>query len=176
MEWAARKGRWLALALAVTASVPVPAGRVSAEDERPKVAVAAFDYSDTSGEARDQTAQHAARLRSFSEALRGDLQASGRFDVVPLSCGKAACAAGSTDAATLLARARDAGAALLLFGGIHKMSTLVQFARVDAVNVRSGGLVYDKLYTFRGDTDEAWRRAEKFVAAEVTRVLARPQP
>lgn len=139
MSRGARECRWLALALVVTAGVPVPAERAWAGDGRPTVAVAAFDYSDTSGEPRDQGAQHAARLRAFAEGLRADLQASGRYDVVPLPCGEAACAAADTDAATLMARARDAGAALLLFGGVHKMSTLVQFGRVEVVDFAAAG-------------------------------------
>jgi len=31
----------------------------------------------------------------------------------------------------------------------------------------SAALVLDKLFTFRGDTDESWRRAEAFIAGEL---------
>lgn len=34
----------------------------------------------------------------------------------------------------------------------------------------------DKLYTFRGDNDEAWERAEAFVVREVLAALAAPAP
>jgi len=48
------------------------------------------------------------------------------------------------------------------------MSTLVLNARVIALDAATGQVVADKLYTFRGDNDEAWRRAEGFVAGDFT--------
>ena len=60
-----------------------------------------------------------------------------------------------------------------MVGGIHKMSTLVQWAKAELIDLRSGQIVLDKLFTFRGDTDQAWRRAEKFIANELT-TLAPP--
>jgi hypothetical protein len=65
-------------------------------------------------------------------------------------------------------KARQAGARLLLFGGIHKMSTLIQWAKVQAVDLQTEKLVFDRLLTFRGDTDDAWRRTEVFVAEQMT--------
>lgn len=84
-----------------------------------------------------------------------------------LPCGAAAGCPDHADPA-LLDRARAAGADLLLVGGIHKMSTLVQFARLDMVEVATGRVVLDRLYTFRGDTAEAWRQAERFIAAGIS--------
>ncbi len=49
-----------------------------------------------------------------------------------------------------------------------KMSTLVQWAKIEAIDVRTGWIAFDKLFTFRGDTDEAWRRAEAFISDEIT--------
>jgi len=137
------------------------------------IAVLDLDYFDTSGEVRDQTQAHAARIRRFSEALRSDLARGGRFRIVTAQCGAAACAA-SAEPSELVARAREAGAKLLLIGGVHKQSTLIQWAKVQAVDVDAGRPVLDKLYTFRGDTDEAWERAEAFVAREVAALAAAP--
>jgi uncharacterized protein DUF2380 len=75
------------------------------------------------------------------------------------------------------ARRRIAGhrsATLVLIGGVHKQSTLIQWAKVQAIDVDAGRLVLDKLLTFRGDTDEAWERAEAFVAREVAELAAAP--
>ena len=47
------------------------------------------------------------------------------------------------------------------------MSTLVQWAKLQALDLRSDKIVFDKLITFRGDNDEAWRQAESFVAREL---------
>ena len=64
--------------------------------------------------------------------------------------------------------ANAAGADFLMVGGIHKMSTLVQWAKAEVIDLRTGQIVLDKLFTFRGDTDQAWRRAEEFISNELT--------
>jgi hypothetical protein len=45
---------------------------------------------------------------------------------------------------------------------------------VQAIDVDAERLVLDRLLTFRGDTDEAWERAEAFVAREVAALGAAP--
>jgi hypothetical protein len=128
------------------------------------VAVVDFSYLDTSGEERDQRQEHAARLDGFMAALRRDLGAQGKT-VLALKCDPAPCPADE-----LLRPAREAGAGILLIGGIHKMSTLVQWAKVAAIDTASGRAVLDKLYTFRGDSDEAWRQAESFIARDLAEI------
>ena len=63
--------------------------------------------------------------------------------------------------------ARAAGAKLVLIGGVHKMSSLVQWAKIEIADEEQGRIVFDRLLTFRGDTDEAWQKAESFVARDV---------
>jgi hypothetical protein len=140
----------------------------SADDERAGVAMALvdFDYVDTSGEVRDQRADHEARLSVFMNTLRADLAAHGKFRVVVPACQPDPCLRAGND--ELLKAARTAGADFLLVGGIHKMSTLVQWAKADVIDLRSGRIVLDKLFTFRGDTDQAWQRAEQFIANELS--------
>ncbi len=137
------------------------------------IAVLDLVYVDTSGEPRDQTAEHAARTRRFSDTLRHDLARTGRFRIVTAQCGAAPCAA-SGDPVELVARAREAGAKLVLIGGVHKQSTLIQWAKLQAVDVDAGRPVLDKLLTFRGDTDEAWERAETFAARELAALAPLP--
>ncbi len=131
------------------------------------VAVIDFDYTDTSGEPRDQTAQHAARLAAFAKALRSDLAATGRFKPVEIACASPPCTARNTPAPALIAAAQAAGARLLVYGGIEKMSTLIQWGKLQIVDLQADRLVDDKMLTFRGDTDDAWRRAETFVVEEI---------
>lgn len=52
----------------------------------------------------------------------------------------------------------------------------MQWAKVAVIDVGAKRLVMDKLYTFRGDNDEAWERAEIFVSREVMAALATPAP
>ena len=47
------------------------------------------------------------------------------------------------------------------------MSTLVQWASVELVDVEADKLLDDRFLTFRGDSDEAWRRAEAFVVEKM---------
>lgn len=134
------------------------------------IAVVDFSYIDSSGEARDQRSDHAARLAEFMTALRMDFATKDKFRLVVPLCHPGPCSVTDTSEADLLNAARNAGAALLLIGGVHKMSTLVQWAKVEAIDVRTGRVVLDKLFTFRGDTDEAWRRAEAFIFDEFSKL------
>jgi hypothetical protein len=153
-------------ALAVALAAPAAAAPVT-------VAVVDFDYLDTSGEPRNQQAEHEARLAQFVRSMRDDIAASGDFRIVSLACDRPPCTAGDTPPAELIARAKQAGARLMLFGEIHKMSTLVEWANTEIVDLAADKLVESKLFTFRGDTDEAWRRAEKFIVREMRDVAGK---
>jgi len=156
----------LVLAGAMLATLPLVAAWAQDGGQIP-LAIADFDYTDTSGEAADQRAAHAGRLADFAALLREELAASGKYRIVTLACAKPPCSAARTDAAELIEAARAAGARLLLYGGIHKMSTLVQFGRAQAVDLKADKLVFDQAISFRGDDDEAWRRAGMFLAEQL---------
>ena len=128
-------------------------GAAGAASEPISLAIEDFSYRDTSGEPADQTAAHDKRLQAFMAALRRDVGAEPRYRLVP---------AGTT-------------ATLKIVGGIQKMSTLVQWAKVALRDVAAGKVVMDKLYTFRGDNDEAWDHAETFVFQEIRAALAAAQ-
>jgi Protein of unknown function (DUF2380) len=150
-------------------AIVIAAGLARAEDQITapvSIAVADFDYVDTSGELRDQRVEHEARLQTFMRAIRNDLARSGHYRIVVLACSQAPCAAGGS--AQLMKEARSAGATRLLYGGIHKESTLIQWMKVEAVEVESGKHLFDRLMTFRGDTDESWMRSERFLIKQLT--------
>jgi Protein of unknown function (DUF2380) len=173
-----RDVRQFALALAIVAATVAWATTVpglAADETRPSIAIADFGYVDTSGEPRDQTSEHAARLAAFVSALKADLVARQQWRLAALDC-DGSCRPADIPASELLAAARKAGADVLLVGGIHKMSTLVQWAQVEAIDAKSGRVLLSKLFTFRGDTDEAWQRAEAFIAAEVSNMSAPQGP
>jgi hypothetical protein len=147
----------LACALALTAEAADPI----------KLAIADFDYMDTSGETQDQAAAHAERLRNFTQLIDDQLSASGKYQVVALTCPKRPCSAGAMDAQSLTDAARQSGARLLLYGGIHKMSTLVQFGKAQIADLETDQVVYDRTISFRGDDDNAWKRASEFLAEDL---------
>ena len=70
----------------------LPAGIARAAAERP-LAVVGFNFVDTSGEAKDQSAAHAARLSAMMETLQSKLAASGRFKIIALACTPEPCTA-----------------------------------------------------------------------------------
>ena len=119
------------------------------------VAIEDFGYLDTSGEPVDQTADHQKRLQAFMAALKRDVEAAPGYRLVPSA---------QTDAT------------FRIVGGIQKMSTLVQWVKVAVVDFGAKKVVMKKLYTFRGDNDEAWGRAEGFVSREIRAALAAAQP
>lgn len=130
------------------------------------VAVLDFGYNDTSGEARDMTADHRKWLAALASGLRAALTRAGYRMVTPI-CNPAPCAVGSTPLDELLRAAKEAGAELLVMGAVHKESTLLQWAKVLGVKVDDKRVVFDKLFTFRGDTEKAWTMAEAFIAREL---------
>ena len=136
------------------------------------LAIVDFVYLDTSGEPADQAAAHQARLQAFMIALRRDLAADGQYYLASVSCGPVPCTIDELAPAALLRAAADAGAKFLMIGAIHKKSTLVQWAKVTAIDIAAGRVVLDRLFTFRGDSDEAWHRAETFVSRDVRAALA----
>lgn len=157
-----------ALALVAAAIFCAGAARPGhAQGTAPVLAVAEIHYVDTSGEVIDQSADHRRRLREFEAALRSDMAASGRMRNVALDCPPNACSVGDIDDGQLLGKAEQAGATHLLIGRFHKMSTLVQQAKFDVIDVKARKVVFDRYVSFRGDNDTAWRRAESFVARQI---------
>lgn len=135
------------------------------------VALVDFAYIDTSGEPGNQQAVHQRQLQALMAALRRDFVAGGNFRLVPAACGSAACTVAGAAPEELIRAASDAGAQFLVLGGIHKQSTLVQWAKVEAVDLAANRVVFDKLFTFRGDSDAAWDRAETFMSEEIRGAL-----
>jgi hypothetical protein len=130
------------------------------------VSVDDFNYIDTSNEPTDQTAAHEKRLRAFMTALRDDVTADRRFELVPSSCAPN-CPTEGPALVDRLRAASQAGTQILIIGVVHKLSTLVQNARIVAIDTTSQRIVFQKFFTFRGDNDEAWQRAERFLSEEV---------
>jgi Protein of unknown function (DUF2380) len=137
--------------------------RLNEPDRLPVIAIADFDYADTSGEPVDQHGQHQRRLLSFEQQLSDGL-AKGGYRPVHLKCSAPVCSSGSLTHAELIVSAKNSGADLVVFGGFHKMSTLVQWILVEVADVSANKLLLKRLLTFRGDTDIAWDHAARYVA------------
>lgn len=164
------------LGTAAFAAIGLTSVAVAAEPPQPvALAIAAFDYVDTSGEIGDQTQAHAKLVAMFTKSLADDLNATGKYRIVPLACGNEPCKS-TMDPTDLQKAARAAGVKLVLLGGFHKMSTLVQWAKMQIIDADVGSVSFDRLVTFRNDTDDSWKRAEIFLLREITGTSASAEP
>ena len=144
----------------------------AAQDNQIGVAVLDFSYSDTAGEAQDMTTEHRKWLEALAAGLRKGFERTGAYRVVTPVCHPEPCEVGRTSPDQLEGAAKEAGAQLLVMGGVHKKSTLLQWAKVLAVNLVDNQVVTDKLITFRGDDETAWERAEKFISRDLLEAAA----
>jgi hypothetical protein len=139
-----------------------------AQDVDPiRITIAHFDFVDTSGEVQDQTAKHEKLLRLFEEHLQKTFGEDGRLEIVPMPCSSGRCSLADPGLGQLKSQARTANARYILAGGIHKMSTLIGWAKFVVVDLENEGRVCDRLLTYRGDTPEAWRRSAEFGGKDV---------
>lgn len=131
------------------------------------LAILPLKLLDTSGEPIDQGPEHARRLAAMARGLAEDLNAGGDYRTLLITSEtlRARCPDERPDC--LLAVAREAGASRVFVGVVHKSSTLILqlFARV--ADARTGRAALTRDLNFRGDTDEAWRRAGVFLAGQI---------
>jgi hypothetical protein len=133
----------------------------------PAIASANFDFVDTSGEPRDQSADHQRRLAGLSDYLRQQLAEQGKFKLVQLPCQAAQCTATDPGFKALSEMAKQNGADYLVIGIVRKTSTLIGWVEYSVLNVEDSRSVCGQLITYRGDTDESWKRAARFSAGQI---------
>ena len=78
-----------------------------------------------------------------------------------------AAACPQESAECLVGMLQGQGAEQGLFVVVQKSSTLILQAFASLVDVKSGQLILHKELSFRGDNDEAWRRAGGFMADQL---------
>ncbi|MCF3973087.1 DUF2380 domain-containing protein [Paracoccus salsus] len=126
-----------------------------------QTAILPIKFLDTSGEARDQQDQHQRRLDILAGTLRDELGNAVLID----AASTATCQPQTTDC--LLALGRDAGGDRTLFVVAQKTSTLILQLFANLVDTESGTLIRSRNLNFRGDNDDAWRRAGRFLAGQM---------
>jgi len=138
-------------------------------EAQPPLALAAanFAFKDTSGEVKDQTAEHARRLQALNQAVRHGLAQNSKIKTVPLACQNDKCNAAEPGLEVLADDAKKAGASHLLFGEVHKMSTLVGWIKYAMVDLNQNTSVCERTLSYRGDNDQAWQHAAKFAVRDI---------
>lgn len=135
--------------------------------EKPVIALANFDFLDTSGEPTDQSEAHQKRLLNFSTYLRSQLAESSKFQIAAIPCQSSQCTATDPGFVALSKMAKQAGAAYLVIGMIRKSSTLIGWVEYSVLEVENNRSLCGELITYRDDTDESWRRAARFSAGQI---------
>ena len=134
-----------------------------------RLAVADFDFLDTSGEVRPQEEEEqTARMALFLKTLRGEIDRTDIFEVVLPDCADG-CSPARTSFEDMASAARQVEARLLLVGRIHKISTLIGKMNIYVIDLKGDQVVCERSLSYRGDSDQAWTRAAKFAAKDVTR-------
>lgn len=116
---------------------------------------------DSSNEVRDQHQDHDRRQALFAEILAQALPRARLIDDAALDICQ------PQTAECLLALARDLPADEALFIVVQKTSTLILQVFAHRVDTATGDLLDSHELSFRGDNDEAWRRAARFLADQL---------
>lgn len=158
-----RQHLWLLLLAGLTAAT----FNTTAQAKPLTLAAANFAFKDTSGEVKDQTAEHARRLRALNEAVRHGLAQNRKIKTALLTCQNDKCNAAEPGLEVLAADAKKAGASHLLFGQVHKMSTLVGWIKYAMVDLNQNAPVCERTLSYRGDNDQAWEHAARFAVRDI---------
>ncbi|MTH77479.1 DUF2380 domain-containing protein [Paracoccus aestuariivivens] len=116
---------------------------------------------DTSHETKDQEQDHIRRLDMMADVLASELSG----EILGRDAVASACPRETT--ACLVGMLRDKGAERGLFIIVQKTSTLILQVFASVIDVGSEKLVNHKELNFRGDNDEAYRRAALFLARQL---------
>jgi hypothetical protein len=141
------------------------AAPTSAEEAAPSLVLMPFTFVDTSGEPRNQTVDHEARLTRMSAEIGKDLEAGGLYRVIAMPPELKACEA--TDSECILAASRRAGVDRLLVGTLQKVSTMATQGWVGLFDASTGMRLFYRQLTFRGDNDQAWDRAASYLSKDI---------
>jgi hypothetical protein len=133
----------------------------------PKLAVFDFEMIDTSlqGEVYGPRADEHDRLMRVGDHLRKELGESGKFQVVDISPVYIAAHQSSLQACAAcdVKLAQQLGADLFITGLVQKVSNVILNINVYLRDARTGRLVAVASTDMRGNTDESWSRATRYL-------------
>jgi Protein of unknown function (DUF2380) len=131
-----------------------------ATDHTPQVAFLGFQLINTSLEAT--TPAEDQRIRMLDDLFRQELDASGRFKIVPISSDLGLEIAASPEISNCNGCQRDwarrVGADWAAWGTVQKVSNLILNINVYMEDARTGTPQFVKSVDIRGNSDESWRR------------------
>jgi Protein of unknown function (DUF2380) len=142
--------------------------------ELPRLAVFDFEMIDSSldGEMHGKRADEQARLMRTGDQVRTQLAESGRFQILDIAPVNAAAHQSSLQACggCDVTLARELGYDVEITGVVQKVSNLILNINAYLRDVHTGKLVAGGSVDMRGNTDESWSRATRYLVRE--RLLA----
>lgn len=133
--------------------------------EVPKVALVSMELINTS--LQPTTDAERARLDKIKTELGQLLDASGRYKVLPLPDEVAKAAAARPNiagcAGCQIDWGKQAGADLVVWGTVQKVSNLILNINVYMDDVKTGKSVFGTSVDIRGNTDESWDRGIRYL-------------
>ena len=137
----------------------------SAQAAAPKTMVFKFYFDNTSPEATNDAEK--ARINRITDALRADLQSSGKYDVIPASEKPLTSIPDfSTCTSEQVDQAQKAGAELVACGWVQKVSNLILNLNLVIQETKTGKTVKGGSVDIRGNTDVSWDRGLKYLLDE----------
>lgn len=149
-------------------AAPLSAPAIAAGEQPVKVAIFDFELIDTSleGEKRGVDPAETARLKKISDLLRGLLEKSGKYTVIPT----APVADQINDAGYIyscngcdIRMAKELDADLSFTGHVHKVSRLILSINIFVNDVATGKRLKNMSADIRGDTDESWTHGVRWL-------------
>ncbi len=131
-------------------------------------------FADTSGEVGDQSDLHRHRLDLMGAELAASLSADGRQRAELVNQADLDLNCPHSDSTCILALAQRRGAGRLLVAEASKTSTLILNVNARLIDVSTNRRVAARFVSFRGDTDEAWRRTARFLAQQISQAASAP--
>ncbi|MFD1110230.1 DUF3280 domain-containing protein [Pseudoroseomonas ludipueritiae] len=160
-----RRTATMLLLLLMTGFLP----RAACAANPPRMVVFDIELYDTSGQ--PPQAEQDARLRLLTTELRERLEASGRYDVIAAPPPPGAALRNCNGCEVTEAAKQDAD--LVMTGLVQKVSNLILHLTLTVREVPSGAVQGSWFADFRGNTDESWQRALRWLLRN--RVLMQPR-
>ena len=129
-----------------------------------RAAVFDIELQDTSGE--PNTPAQAERIRATTEALRNELEETGKYEALDLSADRERIAKIGYQRSCVtcfMDVARERGADVAVFGTVNKISTLILSMDIKVLSVETGKEVARGIADIRGDNDRAWLRGMQWL-------------
>jgi hypothetical protein len=143
----------------------------------PTLLLLPLDMIDTSGEAPQRAVEYEGRLAALTSYL-SKLLADGRVYTVvdPMPIDTAIATARSTQPLSECNGcerdlARLVRADRVLVGQVDKVSTLIGSLTLRIADVKTGQVVFARTVSFRGDTEEAWQHAARFLVRYLKEIM-----